>query len=100
VSSEYATTIRERRAHGRRTRRSSARPIAIQLIGPLTILAGIVWAIAQPYRIVFLDRDGRGLCDYLFQPPLLVVVVGLIYALVLAPGLVEDLESGPRDSAR
>ena len=91
--SDYATTIRKSAASRRRTRRGSVRGLTIQLIGPLTILAGIVWAVAQPYRIVFFDPDrSRGFYDYVFQPPLLVVAVGLIYALVLAPGLVEDLE--------
>jgi hypothetical protein len=67
--------------------------LAILLLGPLTILAGLVWAVAQPYRIVFLDRADRGLYDYLVQPPLLVGLVGVVFALVVAPGLVEDLES-------
>jgi hypothetical protein len=42
---------------------------------------------------VFLDRDGQGLYDYLFQPPLLVVLVGIVFAVLIAPGLVEDLEA-------
>jgi hypothetical protein len=70
----------------------------IQLIGPLTILAGVVWAVAQPYRITLLDPDAKtGFYDYLIQPPLLVIVVGIVYAVLLAPGLVEDLEGKPRD---
>lgn len=70
------------------------------MLGPLTILGGLVWAVAQPYRIVFLDRDGRGVYDYLFQPPLLVVLVGIVFAVLIAPGLVEDLEAEElRDSA-
>lgn len=74
------------------------RGLAIQLIGPLTILAGVVWSVAQPYRIVFLDPDRKaGFYDYLIQPPLLVIVVGIVYAVLLAPGLVEDLEGKTRD---
>lgn len=65
----------------------------MQLLGPTTILAGIVWAIAQPYRIAFLDPQGKGLYDYLVQPPLLVVAVGIAYALLIAPGLVDDLDA-------
>ena len=68
------------------------RALAIQLLGPLTILGGLVWAVAQPYRIVLLDRAGQGIYDYLFQAPLLVVLVGLAFTFVIAPGLVEDLE--------
>ena len=71
----------------------SARELAIECLGPLTILGGIVWAILQPYRIVFLHRDGKGFYDYLFQAPLLVVLVGVLFSLAIAPGLIEDLRS-------
>ena len=57
------------------------------------MLGGAVWAIAQPYRIAFLDREGKGLYDFLVQPPLLVIAVGLFFALVIAPGVVEDMRS-------
>jgi hypothetical protein len=36
--------------------------------------------------------DGKGFYDYVAQPPLLVVLVGLAFLLLIAPGLVEDLE--------
>jgi hypothetical protein len=62
----------------------------------LTIAAGIVWAIAQPYRIAFLYPDGKGFYDYVAQPPLLVVVVGLVFIFFVAPGLVEDLQREDR----
>jgi hypothetical protein len=93
MSSEIATSIRRRVV--RRTRsdvRRQRRVLAVQLLGPLTMLAGVVWAIAQPYRIAFLYPDGKGFYDYIAQPPLLVVVVGLAFLLLIAPGLVEDLE--------
>jgi hypothetical protein len=96
VSSEVATTIpRERERHGRARRQW--RPLAVQLLGPLTILGGLVWAVAQPYRIVVLDRDGRGLYDYLFQAPLLAIAVGLVFTFAVAQGLIEDLEAAERD---
>ena len=34
---------------------------------------------------------GHGFYDYLLQGPLLVILVGLVLALAIAPGLVEDL---------
>ena len=34
---------------------------------------------------------GTGFYDYLLQGPLLVILVGLVFALAIAPGLVEDL---------
>ena len=91
MSSEIATSI-PREDERQATVRRPWRALAIQLLGPLTILGGLVWAIAQPYRIVLLDRAGQGIYDYLFQPPLLVMLVGLAFSLVIAPGLVEDLE--------
>jgi len=100
VSSEIATSIPERRERRRRRiAREQPRVLMVQLLGPLTMIAGMVWAVAQPYRIVFLDPGGKGLYDYLFQPPLLVVIVGLVYAVGVAPGLVEDLEAEEHDPA-
>jgi hypothetical protein len=91
LSSEIVGPL-ERSAERLRSVRKSLRVLAIEALGPITILAGIVWAIAQPYRIVFLHRDGKDLYDYLAQPPLLVALVGLAFALIVAPGLVDDLE--------
>jgi hypothetical protein len=92
VSSEIVGPLEGSRKQGEAERRSG-RVLAIEFLGPLTILGGVVWAIFQPYRIVFLDPAGKGLYDWLFQPPLLVVGVGLIFTLAIAPGLIEDLHS-------
>ena len=92
MSSEYATSIPREEAQEPAERRSW-RTLAIQLLGPLTIVGGVVWAVAQPYRIVLLDRAGQGIYDYLFQAPLLVVLVGLAFTFCIAPGLVDDLEA-------
>lgn len=74
--------------------RRSARARAVTVIGPLTMLAGVVWAFAQPYRVTFLHPKGQGFWWLAVEPPLLVVLVGLLFSLVVAPGLVEDLEDG------
>ena len=95
MSSEYATSIPREKAQEPAVRRPW-RTLAVQLLGPLTILGGVVWAVAQPYRIVLLDRAGQGIYDYLFQAPLLVVLVGLAFTFLIAPGLVEDLEAEER----
>jgi hypothetical protein len=89
-----ATTVRARlrRRPSLRVRGRQRRVLAIQLIGPSTMVAGLVWAVVQPYRLAFLYPEGKGAYDYLVQPPLLVVVVGLLYLVLVAPGLVEDLE--------
>ena len=91
MSSEIATSIPREETRQRIVRRPS-KTLAVQLIGPLTIFAGFVWAVAQPYRIVLLDPEGHSIYDYIVQPPLLVVLVGLLFTFVVAPGLVEDLE--------
>jgi NAD(P)H-flavin reductase len=64
----------------------------VSALGPLTALAGVIWAIAQPYRITLLHPRGEGFWWLLVQPPLLVVAVGVGFALLIAPGLIEDLE--------
>jgi hypothetical protein len=95
VSSEIVGPLerRRKRERVRRTSRArrSGREFAIEFLGPLTILGGVVWGIFQPYRIAFLDPQGKGFYDYLVQPPLLVVAVGLIFTFLIAPGLIEDL---------
>ena len=94
MSSEIVTSVPKRadRGRGRATRRD-ARALVVLLLGPLVMLGGLVWAVAQPYRITFLHPDGKGLYDYLVQPPLLVILVGIAYASLIAPGLVDDLGS-------
>ena len=72
--------------------RRSARARGVLAIGPLTVLAGVVWAFAQPYRITLLHPRGQGFWWLAVEPPLLVVLVGVLFALIVAPGLVEDLE--------
>jgi hypothetical protein len=93
VSSEIGTSIREH-LEPRPTvaARRERRVLAVLLLGPVTMLGALVWAVAQPYRIAFLDSEGKGFWDYLVQPPLLVALVGLVYMVVIAPGLAEDLE--------
>lgn len=96
MNSDVATSIPREDARHRSARRPW-RALAVQLLGPLTIVGALVWAVAQPYRIVLLDRDGRGLYDYLFQAPLLAMAVGVLFMFAIAPGLVEDLEETERD---
>lgn len=98
MSSEIATSIPKRVARLRQpAERRQLRILAVQLVGPLTMLGGVVWAVAQPYRIAFLHPEGKGAYDFLVQPPLLVVVVGIVYAALIAPALVRDLEAREED---
>jgi hypothetical protein len=73
-------------------RRRSLRATAVNLIGPLTMLAGVVWAFVQPYRLTFLHPYGQGFWWLLAEPPLYVILVGLVFAVLLAPALIQDLE--------
>ena len=76
-----------------RTARRSARALAVSAIGPLTIVGGLVWAFVQPYRITLLHPRGQGFWWLVVEPPLLVMLVGLLFAVVVLPGLLEDLEA-------
>ena len=82
--------IQERVAARSRT----ARVRIVAALGPLTMLGGVAWAFLQPYRITLLDPHGQGFWWLLVQPPLLAVGAGIVFALLVAPGLIEDLEAG------
>ena len=92
-------TSRTKAAVLARASRRGLRVLAVEALGPLTVLGGIVWAFAQPYRVTFFYPEGKGFWDWAVQPPLLVVLVGLVFALVVAPGIVDDLEAAERRDA-
>jgi len=73
--------------------RRDFRAQAISLLGPLVSASGIVWAILQPYRITLLHPRGQGFWWLVVEPPLLVVVAGAVFALVVARPLLADLEA-------
>ena len=87
MESHFATE-----AAAAQSRRRSLRAAAIWLTGPATMLAGVVWAFVQPYRLTILHPHGQGFWWLLSEPPLYVILVGLGFALLLAPPLLEDLE--------
>jgi hypothetical protein len=79
-----------------RTRpRRSTRAIVVLALGPLTMLAGVVWAFVQPWRVTLLHPQGQGFWWLVAEPPLLVVAAGLAFAF-LAQGIVRDLEEVDR----
>jgi hypothetical protein len=80
-----------------RVARRSWRVRTIGLLGPLTIAAGFGWALLQPYRVTLLHPHGQGFWWLFVEPPLYVVGVGLLFALVVAPGLLDDLEQAERE---
>jgi hypothetical protein len=82
-----------------RTARRTWRARAVWSLGPLTFAAGLGWAFLQPYRITLLHPRGQGFWWLFVEPPLWVMAVGVLFALVVAPGLLEDLEAEEADAA-
>jgi hypothetical protein len=73
-------------------RHRTARAHLISTLGPATMLGGVVWAFLQPYRITLLHPYGQGFWWLAIEPPLLVIVAGIVFAFLVAPGVIEDLE--------
>ena len=91
MNAELATQLKTR------TARRSARAMAVSALGPVTIVGGLAWAFVQPYRITLLDPHGQGFWWLVVEPPLLVVVVGLAFALLVVPGVLEDLREAEEE---
>ena len=72
--------------------RRSVRARIVRTLGPLTVAAGIVWALLQPYRVTLLHPRGETFWWLVVQPPLLVIAVGLVFHFVVLPGLLDDLQ--------
>ena len=88
MESSYVHHLGAARA-GRRNRRAQV----VSLLGPLTAAAGVIWAIVQPYRVTLLHPRGQGFWWLFVEPPLLVVVAGAVFTLVVARPLLADLEA-------
>ena len=84
--------IAQPRIDERERARVSPRVRIVLALGPLTSVAGFVWALAQPWRLTLLHPHGQGFWWLLSEPPLYVVLAGLLFRFVLAPGIAEDLE--------
>jgi hypothetical protein len=74
-------------------RSRTARAWMITALGPATMLAGVVWAFLQPYRVTLLHPDGQSFWWLAIEPPILVVLAGIVFAFLVAPGVIEDLEA-------
>jgi hypothetical protein len=72
--------------------RSTTRARVVTALGPATALAGVIWALVQPYRLTLLHPRGESFWWLAVEPPLLVIAVGLLFHFVVLPGLLEDLE--------
>jgi hypothetical protein len=81
--------LSERAAVGQRSKRARA----VASLGRATMLGGVVWAFLQPYRVTLLHPHGQGFWWLAIEPPLLVVLAGIVFAFLVAPSVIEDLES-------
>jgi hypothetical protein len=77
--------------HDAEARSRLRRARMVLTLGPLTTVAGVVWALVQPWRLTLLHPGGQGFWWLVAQPPLYVVLVGIVFRFVLAPGIVADL---------
>ena len=91
MNTELVTQLRERAWH------RSRRAVVVTLLGPAAMLAGVVWAAVQPWRLTFLHPHGQGFWWLAVEPPVLVVLVGALFSWVIAPGVIEDLERFDRE---
>jgi hypothetical protein len=65
----------------------------VSLVGPVASAAGLIWAILQPYRLTLLHPHGQGFWWLVAEPPLLLILVGVLFALFVARPLISDLEA-------
>ena len=83
---QYATELSRTRI------RRSSRALAVLSLGPLVMAAGVVWAFVQPWRVTLLHPYGEGFWWLVVEPPLLVILVGILFHALVARPLVQDLE--------
>jgi hypothetical protein len=53
----------------------------------------LIWAFLQPDRLTLLHPRGQGFWWLVLEPQLLVMLVGAVFALVVARPLLADLEA-------
>lgn len=95
MSADYAHDLHREHDSTAERPHAVARPLRARVVlalGPLTMAAGAAWALAQPYRITLLHPFGQGFWWLFSEPPLYVVLFGLLFRLVVVPPLLEDLE--------
>jgi hypothetical protein len=71
-----------------------ARPLRVRVvlgIGWAVTLAGVLWAVAQPYRLTILHPHAQGFWWLVSEPPLYVVLAGVVFRFVIAKPLVADM---------
>jgi hypothetical protein len=89
LNAEFVSELETRTAVARRTWRARF----VNALGPATIVAGVAWALWQPYRVTLLHPGGESFWWLVVEPPLLVIAVGLVFHFLVVPGVLEDLEA-------
>jgi len=79
-------------------RAARIRARVVLALGPAAVTAGVLWAVIQPWRLTLLHPVGQGFWWLIAEPPLYVVLVGVLFRLLLAPGIVEDLFAAAREA--
>jgi hypothetical protein len=90
VSAELVTELQAKNRGA--TRAATWRIRIVLVLGPLTALIGLGWALIQPYRLTLIHPHGQGFWWLFSEPPLYVVLVGVLFRLLIARGLTKDLE--------
>jgi hypothetical protein len=78
------------------SRVASLRPKLVLGIGWTAVVAGVLWAVVQPWRVTILHPFHQGFWWLVSEPPLYVVLAGLLFRFVVAPPLLRDLERADR----
>jgi hypothetical protein len=84
-------TATEHAATHARAEVSSWRVRLLASLGPVAALAGVIWAIVQPYRVTLLHPHAQGFWWLFVEPPLFVVLAGALFHLLVARVLIEDV---------
>jgi len=74
------------------SRRRDRRIQLVSFVGPAAVGFGVIWAILQPYRVTLFHPRGQGFWWLVVEPPLLVVLAGVLFHAFVARPLVDDLE--------
>jgi hypothetical protein len=75
------------------TRSRTLRARIVLALGPAAMVGGIVWAVLQPWRLTLLHPHGQSFWWLASEAPLYPILVGLVFRLVIAPGVAADLEA-------
>jgi len=93
MSAEFAHELKQLQetADARESLSRTARARIVLALGPVTALGGALWAVLQPWRLTLLHPGGQGVWWLLAEPQLWVIGVGIVFRLVVAPGVADDL---------